>query len=81
VVRDQVVITVVDEGVGIPAEHMRRLGEPFFTTKRERGGTGLGLSVVRRILDAHGGELHMTSTPDAGTTVAVHLPIQRRDHG
>lgn len=72
--RGLVVLTVADQGCGIPPEHLRRLGEPFFTTKRGRGGTGLGLSVSQRIVADHHGELRFDSTPGQGTRVLVLLP-------
>lgn len=67
-------IVVVDDGCGIPAESLPRLGEPFFTTKAPGEGTGLGLSVVRRVVQAAGGSFHAESEVGRGTTVTVHLP-------
>jgi polar amino acid transport system substrate-binding protein len=69
-----VVLTITDEGVGIASEHIPRLTDPFFTTKRETGGTGLGLSVSAGIVNEHGGSLKFNSTPGAGTTVILTLP-------
>lgn len=70
-----IIITIRDEGRGIPPEHLKRLGDPFFTTRRECGGTGLGLSISRRIVLEHKGELAFESVPGAGTTVTVSLPV------
>lgn len=70
----QVVVTVRDEGCGIAPEHMERLTDPFFTTKREMGGTGLGLSVSAGIVKEMGGSLEFSSTPGLGTTVTLRLP-------
>lgn len=67
-------IRVSDEGVGIPAETIRRLGEPFFSTKGERGGLGLGLSISHSIVKAHGGRLVFESAVGRGTTVTIALP-------
>jgi polar amino acid transport system substrate-binding protein len=67
-------LVVEDEGVGIPAEHLPRLTDPFFTTKRDSGGTGLGLSVSAGIVKEHGGTLEFQSRPGAGTTVILTLP-------
>jgi polar amino acid transport system substrate-binding protein len=70
----EVVLEVRDEGVGIPAEHLSRLTEPFFTTKRGAGGTGLGLSVSAGIVKDHGGRLAFSSAPGEGTTATLRLP-------
>ena len=69
-----VVLRVSDEGVGIAPEHLTRLTDPFFTTKRESGGTGLGLSVSAGIVKEHGGTLAFDSVPGAGTTVTLTFP-------
>ena len=66
-------LTIADTGCGIPAEHLARLGEPFFTTKTR--GTGLGLAVVQSILQEHGGSLRIESAVGRGTTVALTLAI------
>ena len=68
-------ITVRDEGVGIAPEHLGRLTDPFFTTKRDQGGTGLGLSVSAAIVKEHGGTLEFRSPPGGGTTVVLTLPV------
>ncbi len=65
-------VEVRDEGVGIAAETAERIFEPFFTTKAT--GTGLGLAVVKRIVDAHHGEVTVQSRPTGGTTFTVRLP-------
>jgi signal transduction histidine kinase len=77
--RRAVVVEVKDEGVGIPPEHLSRLTDPFFTTKRESGGTGLGLSVSAGIVKEHGGSLEFRSSPGAGTTAALVLPELREE--
>ena len=71
----QVVVIVEDEGVGIPKEDLKHIADPFFTTKRSSGGTGLGLSVSQRIVNDHSGTLHFSSTPGEGTTVEVRFPL------
>jgi polar amino acid transport system substrate-binding protein len=76
--REAVVVEVSDEGVGIAPEHLPRLTDPFFTTKRETGGTGLGLSVSAGIVKEHGGSLEFSSTVGAGTTATLVLPRARR---
>jgi polar amino acid transport system substrate-binding protein len=76
---DQVLLRVADEGIGIDPEHLSRLTDPFFTTKRDSGGTGLGLSVSAGIIKEHGGSLAFESTPGAGTIVTLALPASRED--
>jgi signal transduction histidine kinase len=71
----QVSVSVRDQGGGIAPEHLQHLTDPFFTTKRETGGTGLGLSVSATIVQQHGGSLDFKSTPGVGTTVTLTLPI------
>ncbi len=65
-------VAVTDTGCGIPPEHIRRLFDRYFTTKKE--GTGLGLAVVDRIVKAHGGEVSVKSSPGKGTSFFVDLP-------
>jgi PAS domain S-box-containing protein len=72
-----ILITVQDEGMGIPVEVFPHITEPFFTTKRDSGGLGLGLSISSRIVKEHGGTLHFTSTPGKGTKVEIILPVPR----
>jgi polar amino acid transport system substrate-binding protein len=71
----QICLQISDEGCGIEARNLSRLLDPFFTTRREHGGTGLGLSVSSGIVQTHGGTLHFDSTPTQGTTVTMTLPI------
>ena len=75
---DLIAIRVRDEGEGIPPENLNHIIEPFFTTKRDTGGTGLGLSVSYNIVKNHGGHLHFTSRFGKGTTATVMLPVSRR---
>lgn len=75
---DLITIRVRDEGEGIPPENLNHIIEPFFTTKRDTGGTGLGLSVSYNIVKNHGGHLHFTSRFGRGTTATVMLPVSRR---
>jgi PAS domain S-box-containing protein len=74
--RNHIVIRVQDEGMGIPPEHLARIREPFFTTKQESGGLGLGVSISSRIVEEHGGAVRFTSQPGAGTTVEITLPCR-----
>jgi polar amino acid transport system substrate-binding protein len=68
-------LEVRDEGVGILPEHLPRLTEPFFTTKREWGGTGLGLAVSAGIVKEHSATLAFESTPGQGTTARLSIPL------
>jgi len=63
------------DGPGISAEHMDKLFDPFFTTRGEKGGTGLGLSVCHSIVAQHGGRLYVKSKPGKGATFFVKLPL------
>ncbi|QID17262.1 PAS domain-containing sensor histidine kinase [Nitrogeniibacter mangrovi] len=69
----QVVFTVSDTGKGIAPEQQQRLFEPFFTTRAE--GTGLGLAIARGVARAHGGDIDLTSRPEAGTTFRLSVPL------
>ena len=76
---DEVVVTVADTGIGIRPADVRRVFEPFYTTKGVFGsgdipGTGLGLSVSRGIIETHGGRISLTSQLGAGTIFEVRLP-------
>jgi two-component system sensor histidine kinase PilS (NtrC family) len=70
--RDRVVVEFEDEGAGIAAEDMSRVGQPFYTTKE--GGTGLGLPIAHRIVERHGGKLTLHSPSRRGTIARVDLP-------
>ena len=67
-----VVVCVKDTGVGIEKDALSRLFEPFYTTKS--GGTGLGLTIAYRIMEDHGGSIHVSSQPGNGTTVTLMFP-------
>src|SRR3954454_10046382 len=68
-----VVVDVIDDGPGVPADATDKIFDPFFTTKVT--GTGLGLAIVRKIVDAHDGRIDVSSAPDTGTRFRVTLPV------
>lgn len=72
--QDGVCLTVGDTGQGIPPDALTHIFEPFFTTKEFGKGTGLGLTVVKGILEEHGGTIAVKSEPGKGTTVTILLP-------
>ncbi len=75
-------VTLHNGGVPIPPETLKKLGQPFFTTKP--GGNGLGLAIVKRIVESHRGKITIESSAEAGTTVRVVLPrsaADRQAHG
>ena len=71
----RVELIVSDTGVGIPEELQPRLFEPFFTHGKPRG-LGLGMSIARKIVEEHGGEVRLASSRDAGTRVTLSMPIE-----
>jgi two-component system, cell cycle sensor histidine kinase DivJ len=75
----QLLLRVSDTGVGIEAEDLKRIGDPFFqagkTYERRHEGSGLGLSIVKSLVGLHGGEMNVQSKIGEGTTVAVALPL------
>ncbi|HZG84855.1 PAS domain S-box protein [Paenibacillus sp.] len=66
-------LRIIDQGEGIPEDKLKRIGEPFYTTKEK--GTGLGLMVCRKIIEDHQGSLNISSRLNEGTTVKVILPL------
>jgi two-component system, NtrC family, sensor kinase len=72
---DEVRVSVIDTGKGIPSERLSRIFEPFYTTKAPGRGTGLGLSLCHRIVKLHGGQILVSSQVGKGTEFIVTLPI------
>ena len=79
--RREIVVEVRDEGVGIAREDIGQVTSPFYTTKQNLGGAGLGLYAASRIVAQHQGRLEVVSTEGEGTTVQVILPIQMEGEG
>jgi signal transduction histidine kinase len=68
-------ISVIDRGAGIDAKHLDNIFNPFFTTKPQ--GVGLGLAIVSKIVDEHGGKIAVESEPGKGSIFRVLLPMER----
>lgn len=76
---NMVVISVVDNGVGVPREIFSKVFEPFYTSKLDH--MGLGLSIAHRIITEHGGFIHLSDEPGGGTKVHIYLPVvERSEH-
>ena len=76
---DLVTVSIRDTGVGVPPEQLARLFDPYFTTRPK--GTGLGLTIVHRVIDEHHGRIRVASVPGEGTTFTVELPMLTPDGG
>ena len=72
-----IVVKVEDEGIGIPSKVLPHITDPFYTTKSDAGGLGLGLSISSRIAKEHGGTLTFTSEPGKGTKAEIVLPVSQ----
>ncbi len=66
-------IEIIDNGPGIAPEHLDKIFDPFFTTKTN--GTGMGLTLAKKIIEEHGGTIHVDSKPGTSTVVRIHLPL------
>ena len=73
---------IKDSGIGIPASELPYIFDRFFRVEkartREAGGSGLGLSIVKFIVDMHHGRIEVQSQPDAGTSMLLHFPLLRQ---
>jgi PAS domain S-box-containing protein len=78
-------IAVSDSGIGIAPASLEKLFQPFYQVdakvSRRYGGTGLGLAITKKLVDAHGGQIAVSSSPNQGTTVTVTFPASRTLHG
>jgi signal transduction histidine kinase len=81
--RPAVILTVRDTGMGIPEDKLARVFDAFYQidagTTRTHGGAGLGLSIVKQLVDGHGGQIGVTSSPGEGTIFTVTLPAADDD--
>lgn len=73
---EKITVEIKDEGCGMTPEVLQRITDPFYTTRRESGGTGIGLSISARIMDEHGGRLEFESRPGSGTLARVIFPME-----
>ncbi len=76
---DFVAITIGDTGPGMTPDMIEKACEPFFSTRREEGLRGLGLAIVRDIIKTHGGKMEIKSSPAAGTSIILYLPVFKDD--
>lgn len=73
-------LRIIDNGAGFPSDILPRVFEPYVTTKPR--GTGLGLPIVKKIIDEHGGRIEITNLPPHGAQITIHLPFVKEDkHG
>ncbi|MCK9263755.1 MAG: ATP-binding protein, partial [Deltaproteobacteria bacterium] len=73
-VNENIAVNISDTGYGIPGHDVGRVFDPYFTTKQS--GTGLGLAIVHKIMEAHSGQVTITSIEEKGTTVSLILPLK-----
>jgi two-component system phosphate regulon sensor histidine kinase PhoR len=79
---NELIIRVIDTGVGIPSQALPRIFDPFYRVPKpdtQIPGTGLGLAIVKEIVDMHSGRIEVESEPDKGTTFSVYLPFDPQD--
>jgi len=74
---DQLILSITDSGIGISADNANRLFNAFFTTKSS--GLGMGLSICRSIVEAHGGRMSASNNEGPGATFQLVLPLHRED--
>ena len=72
--RDSLWLAFEDQGTGVAKEAMEKIWDPFFTTKEK--GTGLGLGIVKNIIEAHEGQIRLDNLPEGGTRVSIRLPVE-----
>jgi len=75
----RIVVSISDNGVGMSPEEIKDAFIPFKTSKKNQGGTGFGLAIAKKIVQAHGGTIVMESIEDQGTTVVITLPLTQED--
>ena len=73
---DLLIIRFLDQGVGMDQETQQKMFEPFYTSKNIGEGTGLGMSIAYKIIEAHSGKIDVDSTIGEGTAISIALPIK-----
>jgi signal transduction histidine kinase len=68
-------VLIADTGHGIQPDQIAKIFDPYFTTKQGKSGTGLGLYITKKVVEDHGGSIKVDSTPGAGTTITIRLPL------
>jgi signal transduction histidine kinase len=74
-VKQSIFISITDNGIGIPKENIKKLGDPFFTTRPPNMGTGLGLNIAFDIIRSYGGRINATSEPGQFATILIEIPV------
>ena len=78
-IKDCIRVSFTDDGLGIPAEHLNKLFDPFFTTRWEKGGTCLGLSACHSIVTEHDGRIYVESELGKGAAFIVEFPLAAKE--
>jgi signal transduction histidine kinase len=76
---DQALIRVTDDGVGMPKSVVKKIFDPFYTTKAVGKGTGIGLAISKSIIDRHLGTIKVLSEEGKGTTFEVRIPLEQAE--
>ena len=74
----RIVVKIQDEGIGISSENLSQITDPFFSTKQDLGGVGLGLSISSKIVEDHNGQMIFDTKIGMGTTVEIILPVHEK---
>ena len=75
--QSQLIITISDKGSGMDKETLDRIFDPYFTTKKD--GTGLGMSIIKKIIEEHHGSIWVESSPGNGASVTIQLPVGKNE--
>jgi signal transduction histidine kinase len=78
--KEKILISIEDNGAGIPQEHLDKIFNPFFSTKSKIKGTGLGLAITKAIIARHKGKIEVRSIPGESTMFNIFLPLNDKGH-